>query len=1178
MGPMSLRALQRTFSAIVALVCSVDLYANDGAVGAPAAAPSVEDPIATLDAPDFNREVLPLLARRCFACHGNDQETRAAGLRLDVREDALAPRGGSPAIVPGAPDDSELWLRVTDAGDPMPPPSVGAPLEPEELDTLRRWILAGAPYSPHWAFVPPTRPEPPALDGAAPWGRSELDAFVAARLTEAGLAPSPEADPATLLRRVSLDLTGLPPSTEETRAFLARVHATGDDRAAYDAVYAAEVERLLASPHYGERWAAMWLDLARYADSAGHGSDPLRTIWRYRDWVIDAFDRNLPLDEFARLQLAGDLVPEPTVDTRLATAFHRNTMTNTEGGTDDEEFRVLAVKDRVNTTGQVFLGLTVGCAECHSHKYDPLTQREYYALYDFFNHTADTDQNDDRPRLATPTAAQAEALQRIEAEIAAVEAELAAFEPDLAAGAARLVAAELGWRSAGEWAPAASPDGVRTDVVTVLCTEPVTALRLRARTSPDLPRGGPGQSEGNGNFVVSEVRIDELPAPRGLEPRLTRLRIELPGERRILSLAEVEVLGHAGESLGRGGRARQSSTDFGGPPELAVDGNTSGAFDDGSVTHTRTERDPWWELELELASAPRLADVREVRVWNRTDGDLEQRLDGASVVLLDALGNELWRSAPLAPPDPVAALTFAPEWSTPARITAASASHEQAGFGVAAAFDGKLGSGWAIGPEQGSDHEAVFTLRTSSGLLGFAPAPPDGRSNVTRSKLRVTLVQEFGGAHTLGRFELATTALDPPPRAMPAAVRRALERTPDAWDAADRAALREHLLADDPVASELRARRTALVQQKSDLDIVTTPILVELQGERRRATHVLHKGNFLAPGERVYAGTPAALHPFGDRERDRLGLAEWLFDPANPLTARVTANRLWARLFGRGLVATEEDFGAQGALPTHPELLDWLATELQSNGWDQKAFLRTLVTSSTYRQSSTVTADALRIDPDGSLLSRFPRQRLDAELVRDVTLAAAGLLSPKKFGPSVFPPQPAGLWQAAFNGERDWQESMGEDRWRRGLYVFLRRTTPYPMLQTFDAPSREVCTLKRPRTNTPLQAFITLNDPVFVEAAQALGRLAAAATDDLSGVELVLERATQRAPMPAQVAELSSLLQDARLAFREDTGAARAFATAPLGPLPDGLDSAEAAAWTLVASTALNLDATLTKE
>jgi len=1205
------------------LVTATLVYSVDGrAVEVSTHATAVEDV-------DFTRDVRPLLARKCFACHGNDEHSRAAGLRLDRREDAVASRGTYAALVPGAPDESELWLRVSDPFDPMPPADAGEPLAPEELEVLRRWIESGAPYSQHWAFVAPERSALPTLSEADPngpawpvdpqtWVRTGVDAFVGARLEAEGLAPSPEADPATLLRRVSLDLTGLPPTVDEARGFLALMDT--QDPMAREAAYAAEVERLLSSPRYGERWAAMWLDLARYADSAGHGSDPLRTIWRYRDWVIDAFDRNLPLDEFSRLQLAGDLLAEPSVETRLATAFHRNTMTNTEGGTDDEEFRVQAIKDRVNTTGQVWLGLTVGCAECHSHKYDPLSQREYYALFDFFNHTADTDRNDDAPRLATPTAAQAAEHQRLDAALAAVALERARCEPDLEAGAARLAALEQRWHPvAARDAPVETTDGTRVDTLTWRYGDEVggvpIALRVRALAAESLPGGGPGQSPDNGNFVLTDIALRAEGPPVEAASAIGRLRLELPGRARILSLAEVELLDAAGARI-RGGVARQSSTDFGGDAARALDGNTDGSYDADSVTHTRTEDDPWWEVEFETPVAP--VAMASMQVWNRTDGELETRLAGLVIVLFDDAGVERWRSAPWPTPWPVERLTFTPQSSAPVRLEAHSFSFAQKSFPLAAALDGDPRTGWAIGPEQGRDHEAVFRIEQ---------APKMGAAvGAAATRWVLTLRQEFGGEHVLGRYaiDIAGSSASPQPnggthgafaRARPSALRRAASRSPLERDDDDRVALREQLLQDDPARLALLARRAALEAERDALGVTSTPVMVELEGDARRVSHVLHKGNFLEPGEVVLANTPATLHPFGERSRDRAGLADWLFDDANPLTARVFANRLWARLFGRGLVLTEDDFGSQGALPTHPELLDWLAVELRDGGWDQRAFFRTLVLSSTYRQSSRVSSAQRERDPDGALYARFPRQRLEAEMVRDTALAAAGLLSDKKFGPSVFPPQPPGIWQAAFNGERDWTESRGEDRWRRGLYVFLRRTAPYPMLQTFDAPTREVCTLLRPRTNTPLQAFVTLNDPVFLEAAQALGRAMARAQtratsratsreeSDRAGLELGLWRALQRPPAPEHVAVLQGLLDDARLEFRADLAGARAFAASPqepspmepapldpstldlstldlslLGPWPAGLAPDEAAAWTLVASTVLNLDAALSKE
>ncbi len=765
---------------------------------------------------DFGKEVRPVLAKNCFPCHGPDDAHRKAGLRLDRREEATRPRKrGGPAIVPGKPHDSELMRRVTsaDESEAMPPAKSGnASLTAAQVAVLKRWIEQGAPYPEHWAFVKPQRPQLPAVKDAA-WPRHGLDYFVLARLEKEGLHPSPPADRFTLFRRASLDLRGLPPSPTEVDAFAKDQSPDAYERA---------VDRMLADTAYGERWARVWLDLARYADSAGFGSDPLRTIWRYRDWVIDAFNRDLPYDRFTTEQLAGDLLPHPTDEQRMATAFHRNTMTNMEGGTDREEFRVAAVKDRVDTTFQVWMGLTVGCAKCHNHKFDPVSQLDYYRFFAFFNQTADNDQPDESPVIEAPTPEAREKAREVDARLAA--------------------------------------------------------------------------------------------------------------------------------------------------------------------------------LRRKLAEPQRLA-VRAVR---RTPFPVES---------LDVL--------------------------------------------------------WEIG-----------------------------------------------------------------------------------------------------------------VVKKSRPVIPTLPVMAELPPGRRRETHLMVKGNFLSPGERVEPAVPAAFPPLpGGAPVSRLGVARWLVAPENPLTARVAVNRWWAQLFGAGIVETEEDFGTQGELPSDPELLDWLATEYVRLGWGTKAILREIVTSSTYRQSSRVTPELFAKDPHNRLLSRGPRFRLEAEVVRDQALALAGLLSRKTHGPSVFPPQPPGLWQAAFNGERTWATSTGEDRYRRGLYTFCRRTVPYPSMATFDAPSRETCTVRRVRTNTPLQAFVTLNDPVYVEAALALARRIVregGATPD-ERARYALRLCLCRPPLPEQVELVAGLFESEHAHYRKEPKAAKAMATEPLGPLPAGTDAAELAAWTVVANVLLNTDAVLTK-
>ncbi len=791
---------------------------------------------------DYNRDVRPILAKNCFACHGQDEAKRAKGLRLDRRDAAIKPtKNGQIPIVTGDPDSSEMILRITEEDETlrMPPRKSGARLTAAEVAILTRWIAGGAHYAPHWAMVAP-RDLPVPIVAEKAWPRNGIDSWILARLEAEKLKPSAQADRHILLRRVSLDLCGLPPTQQETEAFL-----TDNSPDAYEKV----VDRFLDDPAFGERRARMWLDQARYADSAGYGSDPLRpTIWRYRDWVIDAFNRNLPFDLFTVQQIAGDLLPKPTFDDRIATAFHRNSMTNTEGGTDDEEFRVAAVKDRVDTTMQVWMGLTAGCAKCHSHKFDPITQEEYYKLFAIFNQTADHDVPDESPVLVAPTATQLEQIRKIDGEIAALRKTLESTERSLAAAQAKPES------SSG---PGAAP-----------------ARRSRSQSGP----------------MAAYFR----------------------------------------------------------------------------------------SIALELQS------IR----------------------------------------DKIAAL----EKSKP------------------------------------------------------------------------------GGPNL--------------------------------------------------------------------------PVMVELPAEKRRETHLLRKGNFLDPGAVVEPGVPEALHAFpAGAPKNRLGLARWLIDRVNPLTARVAVNRVWAQIFAVGLVETEEDFGTQGELPSHPELLDWLALRYMALGWDTKALLRLIVTSATYRQASQFRPELAEKDPRNRLLARMSRVRLEAEMVRDQALALSGLLSRTIGGPSVYPPQPAGLWQAAFNGERTWATSQGENRYRRGMYTFWRRSVPYPSMAVFDAPSREICAVRRVRTNTPLQSLVTLNDPVYLEAAQALARriVSEGGSDAGSRVRFGLHLCLARPPRPEQVAPLAALYAAELERYRNDVPAATALATDPIGPLPPGQNPAELAAWTTVANVLLNLDSILTK-
>jgi hypothetical protein len=1124
---------------------------------------------------DYLRDIRPVLARTCYNCHGPDEGERKAGLRLDRRSDATATLDtGSRAIVPGKIAESELWERITttDAQLKMPPGGSGE-LTPPQVELIRRWIEQGAPYAEHWSFVPPQRHPAPVGQHVA-WERNGIDPWIAARLDTLGLQPNPVADKHTLVRRLSLDLRGVPPSPAEVTSFVQDPRPDAYERL---------VDRFLADPAYGERWGRVWLDLARYADSKGLGSDPLRTIWRYRDWVIDAFNANQPFDQFTIDQLAGDLRPGATIDQKVATAFHRNTLTNTEGGTDDEEYRVAAVKDRADTTLQVWMGLTIGCAKCHSHKFDPISQTEYYQFYGIFNQSADSDKGDEFPTLPAPTADVERRFQEIEAQIAALKQRLdnptpalaeeqRAWEEALGQSPEWTVLSDVAAKSAGEATFSLQADGsLRVggptpgrDTYTVTAQVPfagITGLRLETIPDPLLPAQGAGRAA-DGNFVLSRLSATVADAKSEDTRAAGRyVRIELPGNGKILSLAEVEVYA-GGENLARQGKATQSSTDYNGPAELAIDGQTDGAFEKKSVTHTATEANPWWELDLQ-----QVRSFDRIQVWNRTDGSVGSRLAGARLLVLDADRQPVWQQVLAEAPAKNAELSVSGAQAIP--FAQATADHSQQGFAVANALSQKdlAASGWAVGPQLTQPHTAVFAASNAV-----------GKWDATR--VTVTLEHKFKEAgYTLGRFRLSVTREPSLLRrvGVPADILQIVDRPVAERSEADRQKLAGYHRSIAPSLQPVRDQIAALT--KSRPEVPTVPVMMELPAQEHRTTRLMIKGNFLNTGDEVTAGVPQSFHPLEKSGPvDRLDLAHWLVDARNPLTSRVMVNRLWAQIFGIGLVETEEDFGSQGDLPSHPELLDWLALEFQSD-WDIKRLLKTIVCSATYQQSSQVTDAKLAADPRNRALSRGPRFRLEAELVRDQALALSGLLSRKSHGPSVYPPQPPGLWQAAFNGERTWTTSAGEDKYRRGLYTLWRRTVPYPSMAAFDAPSREICTVRRVRTNTPLQAFVTLNDPVYVEASQALGRRlvreggATVADRVRFGVELVLARPASE----TQRAELTRLYESELAHYQAHPQEAQDLATNPLGPLPEGLTAPEGAAWTVVGNVLLNLDGVLTR-
>ncbi len=1122
----------------------------------------------------FNRDIRPILSENCFKCHGPDDKTRKGGLRLDVREEALAARKSGPAIVPGKPDASRLIARThaTDPREVMPPAESKLKLTDTQRGLLRQWIAQGAPYQPHWAYVPPVRTTPPAADDARAT-RHPVDAFVLAELKRRGWKPAAQADRTTLLRRLFLDLTGLPPTPAQARQFL-----EDTTPGAYEGL----VDRLLASPAYGEHWARLWLDLARYADSAGYADDPARTIWAYRDWVIRALNANQPFDQFTLDQIAGDLLPQPRPDQITATAFHRNTQTNSEGGTDDEEFRNAAIVDRVNTTLQVWMGTTAACAQCHHHKYDPISQDDYFRLFAIFNNTADADKRDESPLQEILTEDQRRQKAAWQAEITALDGKVLQPPAKLAQEAqawARAFPFSINWNvpvpespKAKSGAPAivlgsrvVSIDKNEAAKDTLTVELPIAAAQsLAALRLETMPQGG----HAGGNFVLTRLRATLRPPSGAPAPKARFVRIELPGKQRIIQIAEVQVFSGA-DNVARQGNASFSSTYMDAAAARAIDGRTEGEYEKGSVAHSGQQDDPWWELDLKAARA-----IDRVVIWNRAE--LPERLAGFRLVVLDEQRKPVWEKA--GNPSPPRSVELAVSGEREIRFAAVVPDFTQTGFDAGSVIHDDapakgLTRGWAVGGATDQAH-----------TLTLVAAEPTAMA--AGSRLFITLEHQSATPKaTLGRFRMGWTAdthvaehARTPADILNLLRHMALLANPPTGPQADLMRERITRYYAQSIWPERRAdlaKIAALNQQIAQLKPATVPVMKELEGAQRRVTHVQLRGNFLAKDRQVTEGVPAVFNtPLEGTATNRLALARWLVHPGNPLTARVIANRYWEAVFGTGLVRTSEEFGSQGELPSHPELLDWLATELIRLKWDTKAFLKLLVTTAAYRQDSTISAGMAEADPANRFLARGPRTRLSAEMVRDGALVLGGLLSPKMYGPPAQPPQPSLGVSAAFGSGIDWSTSTGEDKFRRGIYTQWRRSNPYPSMATFDAPTRAVCTVRRIPTNTPLQALVTMNDPVYVEAAQALARRivreGGASTGERAafGFQLCLTRAPQK----AEVARLVALFDQVRGLFSSDAAAAREMATNPIGAVPAGMNEAELAAWTVVGNVLLNLD------
>jgi hypothetical protein len=1030
--------------AALSLCCSLLVTASAHAEGKPGVS--------------FERDVLPVLKARCFSCH--DAKKQTAGYRLDVRSRALkGGESGQKGIVPGKPNESDLLRRVvSDDAEVRMPPS-GKRLAPEQVAAIRSWIEAGAVWpdalaneatATHWAFVAPTRPPvPPAAGRAA----NPIDRFVLARLDKERMSPSPRADRVTLARRLYLDLLGLPPSPEEVDAFAADRRPDAYERL---------VDRLLASPHHGERWGRLWLDAARYADSDGFEKDKPRFVWFYRDWVVSAINRDLPYDRFVIEQVAGDLLPGATQEQLVATGYLRNSMINEEGGIDPEQFRMEAMFDRMDAIGKGVLGLTVQCAQCHTHKYDPLTQSDYYRMFAFLN-------NAHEANVTVYTPMEQARRADIFRAVREIEADLRHRHPDWPARMA-------------QWEKSVCGPRPRWTV-------------LRPRVHDESTGGQKYLPQPDGSFLA-----------QGYAPTKHTVHFEARVDAREITAFQIELL--TDPNLPRGG------------PGRSIEGT-------GALSEFKVEWAP--------ADAP---SKKQTVKWKRATADVEM------------------------PPTPLKEIYH--DKSSKKRLLGP----------VSFAIDGKNETAWGIDIDPGRRNQprkAVF----------LAEAPIRSPNGVI---LHIHLGQHHGGWNSddnqnnnLGRFRLSHTdapgaEADP----VPAAVRAILavpekERTPVQVEA-----VFSYWRTTVPQWKDANARIEGLWKQHPE---GTTQLAVR-EREEKRTTNLLKRGDFLKPGDPVGPGVPAFLHPMPpDAPPDRAGFARWLVDRRSPTTARAFVNRVWQAYFGAGLVTTSEDLGTQCEPPTHPELLDWLAVEFMDSGWAVKRLHRLIVTSATYQQSSRVSPEAASRDPYNRLLARGPRLRVDGEVVRDVALSAGGLLNTRLGGPSVYPPLPAFLLlPPASYGPKVWKEDTGPDRYRRALYTFRFRSVPYPALQVFDSPNGDFACVKRPRSNTPLQALTALNEPVFVESARGLaGRAMREAATDEARLARAFRLCVARQPSAEELSVLKDTLDRQRRRFAEP-GAKPADLLAGPPELPKDVAAAEAAAWVAVARVLLNLDETITKE
>lgn len=1020
---------------------------------------------------DFNRDIRPILAGKCLSCHGQDPKAVQAGLRLNQRDSALAKLyNGKFAIVPGHPEQSEVMARIT-AKSPdyqMPPPDSNKTLTDEDRATLKRWIEEGAEYKEHWAFVTPTRPTPPTVQLKS-WVRNPIDNFVLAKLESHGMKPSPEADKSTLLRRVSLDITGLPPTPEELHRFL-------QDKS--PKAYENEVDRLLASPRYAERMAMNWMDYARYADSNGYQSDWERFQWRWRDWVLDAFNKNMPYDQFIVKQLAGDMLPNATLEDKIATGFNRNHRINTEGGVIAEEWRTENVIDRVSTTCTVFLGLTAGCARCHDHKYDPLTQKDFYSLYAYFNNVPESGTGEERPVnhppfIKAPTKEQEASYDSLQAQLKEQDAKLAQAE--------RAHVDEV-----QTWAMPTAPG--------VEALKSAITTRYRLGESPSVAEGSAATPT-----AVGKVKF-------------------MPGR----SSGSVTTGENAYLDLG----ADAGNFDKDKPFAFAVWVNPA-SQGGAAISKMDSPHDyRGWDLFL----AENRPAVHLISKWPS---------DALKVISKSTLPMNRWSH-----------VTVTYDGSSKAsglhiyvdgKATKTDVEADQLKSPIQATVTAKVGTRTGSDTFRGQVDDLVFFNRE----LQPSEIAPLVNVDEARPLLQIPI------AKRTNEQKLAIAA--------------------------------SFLKAHDPAFAKLEDERASTEKAFQELDSKVVTVMVMAEMPKAREAHVLIRGQYDHPGDPVAARTPLGLpQPPPGTPKNRLGLAEWIASPSNPLTARVEVNRLWEHCFGIGIVATADDFGTRADFPSHPALLDWLGTEFIRLHWDIKAMFKEIVMSATYRQSSASTPAAIKEDPANRMLARGPRFRLQAEVIRDQAMYEAGMLTEKLGGPSVRPYQPDGIWDdvSVYGNLHGYKHDVGGNLHRRSLYTFWKRTGAPPEMTLFDVPGREICTVDRARTDTPLQALTLLDDVTYLEAARALAQKAirVAGPDPKKRIAYMFTAMTCRIPTDAELKILCDGFWDRLDHYRKNVNDAERLVNIGDWPAPANVDPAGLAAYSTVGSTILNLDETITKE